>query len=649
MRSLRLLALVGLVCLAAGTAAEAAVLEVDASAACPGAGTPVAPFCTIGLAAAAAAPGDTVNVAPGAYREQVTPPASGAAGLPITYRASAPGARVLGTESLSDPGLWSPATATAWSTPFDPDTNTRQVFVDGERLVEVASVAALVTDSFFFDAVAEVLYVDIGGANPGTRALEAGARSFGFDVSGRSNVVVQGFEVSGQNTAAIRVRAAAEVAIRDNQTLRARAFGIVVEGTASPLVTTGPVEISGNESAETDGDGIRLRIHVDEASVSGNVSHHNRGHGIFATETTDSVFSGNELHDNVNPDGVSTTGLLLDAASHRNLVERNLAYANQDTGFQVTGGVLGGTLVRNQDNVLVRNISHSNGDHGFDNRESDGTRLISNTAYGNSNDGFSIEGNVAGITLVNNIGANNGVLSGGNDLFVDTGSTTGFAADYDVWWNDAGIGAHRIEFAGAEYDTIAAFQAATGQEAHGSDLDPRFADPAAGDFHPGADGSAIDSANAAVAGFQALDFDNLPPLDLPLVPNTGAGVPDFADRGALEYLDEAPTAKLRVSPKKIEPGESVTADASASSDDLGIVSYRFDWGDGTVTTQPGPIATHTFTSPGVHHVRVTVTDGSGQTAAAQQPVQVKASKVKAATTATTKATKPAKEPKAPKR
>ena len=634
-------------CLGAGAPAGAVVFEVNAGAACPGAGTPAAPFCTIGQAAAVAAPGDTVNVAPGAYREQVTPPASGAAGLPILYRASAPGARVLGTDSLSAAGLWSPATATGWSTPFDPATNPRQVFVDGARLREVGALAALVPGSFFYDAAAAVLYVDIGGANPGTHAVEAGARSFGFDVNGRSQIVVQGFEVSGQNTAGIRVRAAANVAIRGNEVSQARAFAIVVEGTAAPLVTTSLVEISDNETSETDGDGIRLRVLVDEATVRGNVSHHNVGHGIFGTETTDSTFSGNELHDNVNPNGVSTTGLLLDAGSHRNLVERNLAHANQDSGFQVTGGTLNGTLVRNQDNVLVRNISFENGDHGFDNRESDGTRLISNTAYGNQNDGFSIEGNVAGATLANNIGADNGVLTGGNDLFVDTGSTLGFTADYDVWWNAPGVTANRIEFAGVAYDTIAAFQAATGQEANGSDLDPRLEDPAAGDFHPGLDGSAIDGSNAGVAGFQALDFDGLPPLDVPAVPDTGAGVPTFADRGALEYLDQGPTAKLRVAPRRIQPGESATADASESTDDIGIVSYRFEWGDGTVTTQPGPIATHQFNAPGVHHVRLTVTDVSGQTARAQQPVQVREGRVRAATQ--TKAPKAPKPPKPAKK
>jgi PKD repeat protein len=544
---------------------------------------------------------------------------------------------VLGTESLSDPALWVAAGPTAWSTPFDPDTNTRQVFVDGVRLTEAASLAALAPNGFFYDAVAAVLTVDLGGPNPGTRDVEAGARSFGFDVANRSHVVVQGFEVIGQNTSGIRVRASANVAIRNNVASNARSFGIVAEGTTAPLVPTTDLELSGNEAFANGDGGLRLRTGVSGASLLGNVSHDNLQHGILVTETTDSRIAGNELFRNARPGGVSTTGLLLDAGSRRIQVERNLAYANQDTGFQVSGGTLGGVLVRNEDVVLVRNISFGNGDHGFDNRECDRVLLVSNTSYGNTNDGFSIEGNAANVVLANNIGANNG----GNDLFVANDSIGGFTADYDVWWNAGSIASPEIEFAGVAYQSVADFNAATGQEAHGSGLDPLLEDPAAGDLHPRAGGSAVDAANAAAPGFQALDFDGLPPVDLPGVPNTGAGVPEFADRGALEAVDETPTARLRVSPRRTAPGVSVVADASSSSDDVGIVSYRFDWGDGSSETLPISSATHTYGAAGVYHVRVTVIDSAGQTDTAQQPVQVRAARVKA--------TKAAKATKAPKR
>jgi len=596
--------------------ALALVWQVNgASASCSdaGAGDLVQPFCTISRGAAAAVPGDTVNVAPADYREIVVVPADG-----VSYT-GAPGARVLGTENLSG-GAWAPATATAWSIPYDPDTNPRQVWVNDVRLLEITtSPADLVPNSFYYDGVGDILYVDIGGPNPGLQDVEAGAYSFGFDVVGRSGVVVQGFEVLGQNTNGIRVRTGTDVTVRGNRVHRARSFGILVEGTTTPTVSDAVV-VESNETFENGDSGIRLRTGVTNAAVSGNVSHHNRNHGISTSDTSDGWIAGNELYANARPGGVSTTGLLLDDGSHRNQVERNLAYANQDTGFQVNGTA---GVVTNVGNAFVRNISHSNGDHGFDIRESDGTLLVSNTAYGNTNDGFSVEGNSTNTALANNVGVDNGVLTGGNDLWVDVGSTTGFTADYDVWHNTGAGTAHKIEYDGVEYDTVAAFRAATGHEQQGSDADPLLADPAAGDFEPGLGGSAIDSANAAAAGFQAPDFFGQTPIDIATVANTGAGVPTFADRGAVERRDAPPSARLTVSPRRASIGQLVQASGAGSTDDDAVVSYRFDFGDGTVITQASPVASHAYASRGNFKVRLTVTDSAGQTASKQQPVQVR--------------------------
>jgi hypothetical protein len=603
--------------LVAASPALATVWEVNgASAACTdaGAGTLAQPFCTIGRGAAAAVAGDTVNVAAGDYREIVVVPADG-----VTYT-GAPGARVLGTENLSDPALWAPATATAWSIFYDPDTNPRQVWVNDVRLSEVTTgIGDLVANSFFYDAVNAILTVDVGGANPGLSNVEAGAYSFGFDVSGHTGVVVQGFEVKGHNTSGIRVRTGTNVTVRGNRVHRARSFGILVEGTATPTVSDG-VKVESNDVFDNGDSGIRLRTGTIRAEVSGNESHDNRNHGIATTDTTDSWIAGNELYRNARPGGVSSTGLILDDGSHRNQVERNRAYANQDSGFQVSGSA---GVVRNADNVFVRNVSDANGDHGFDVRESDGTVLVSNTAYGNVNDGFSIEGNSAGTSVFNNIGVNNGVLTGGNDLWVAVGATAGFTSNYNVWHNTGAGTAHKIEYDGVEYDTVVAFRLATGHELNGSGADPQLVNPAAGDFMPGTSGSAIDNANAAAAGFQALDFFGQAPIDLVGVANTGAGVPNYADRGAVERRDAAPKARLDVFPRRVSRFFPVLASAIGSSDDDRIVSYRFDWGDGTASVSATPLAVHSYRARGTFHVRLTVTDSAGQTATAQQPVVVR--------------------------
>jgi PKD repeat protein len=57
-------------------------------------------------------------------------------------------------------------------------------------------------------------------------------------------------------------------------------------------------------------------------------------------------------------------------------------------------------------------------------------------------------------------------------------------------------------------------------------------------------------------------------------------------------------------------GDELTFDGSSSSDSDGsIVSYEWDFGDGTTTT--GAIVTHIFKAPGTCAVTLKVTDDDG--------------------------------------
>ncbi|HEV7990644.1 MAG TPA: PKD domain-containing protein [Gemmatimonadaceae bacterium] len=62
-------------------------------------------------------------------------------------------------------------------------------------------------------------------------------------------------------------------------------------------------------------------------------------------------------------------------------------------------------------------------------------------------------------------------------------------------------------------------------------------------------------------------------------------------------------------------------DGSTSSDDVGIVKYTWDWGNGRSESHSGPTATNTFTA-GTYNVTLTVTDGGGLTGSITKSVVV---------------------------
>ncbi|MGN9774912.1 right-handed parallel beta-helix repeat-containing protein [Micromonospora sp. H33] len=122
----------------------------------------------------------------------------------------------------------------------------------------------------------------------------------------------------------------------------------------------------------------------------------------------------------------------------------------------------------------------------------------------------------------------------------------------------------------------------------------------------------IDSANSAAPGFAATEMFGSHRVDDPAVANTGAGPIPFADRGPQEHLHNAdPVPRLSVS---IEPGTGVvTLDASASKPGWApIVSYRFDFGDGTVVTQSGPVVRHRYEKYGTYYLEVVARDAAGR-------------------------------------
>lgn len=87
-----------------------------------------------------------------------------------------------------------------------------------------------------------------------------------------------------------------------------------------------------------------------------------------------------------------------------------------------------------------------------------------------------------------------------------------------------------------------------------------------------------------------------------------------------------PSAAFTATPVTGAAPLTVSVNASGSTDvDGTIVSYAWNWGDGT--TGSGVIANHSYTSDGNYTITLTVTDNDGHTGTASQPVEVASSAV----------------------
>lgn len=96
---------------------------------------------------------------------------------------------------------------------------------------------------------------------------------------------------------------------------------------------------------------------------------------------------------------------------------------------------------------------------------------------------------------------------------------------------------------------------------------------------------------------------------------------------------QPPIANFAYSPQQPFKGETVTFNASISYDrDGSITSYKWDFGDGNVTTVTNPIITHIYVAQGTYTVRLTVTDNDGLSHSTTKSITVTADSTPPTTT-----------------
>jgi parallel beta-helix repeat protein len=423
----------------------------------------------------------------------------------------------------------------------------------------------------------------------------------GFTISGRSWITVNGFTVTGTSGYGISVTSSAHITLSGNH-----------------------VSYSGHPVSGQTRSGIRLG-NVTDSLVSGNTADHNTYAGIELNNgSTRNEVKANVTFSNARGYERAAPGIRLYAAPG-NIVDGNVSHHNEDSGIEAYPG--------SNNTLIYNNVTFNNGDHGIDDLTCTGQRIIANTAYKNVTAGINVEGGSTGATLANNVSVDNGIRSPRthSDIRIENGSTAGTTMDYDLVYLT--VPDTILIWSSTSYSSLAAFRAASGQEAHGIQADPRWTSPSTGDFHLTAGSPAIDSGNSGASGQPGTDIEGNPRVDDPGTQNTGVGPRPYDDRGAYEFQsgpapDAPPNAALSVAPSSGTAPLQATADASGSTDTdaTPIATYAFDFGDGSpaVGPQAGATATHTYTATGTYTVTVTLTDTGGLSSTASAQVVVTA-------------------------
>lgn len=546
-------------------------------------GTELAPYCTINSAMAAHnGPGVTIIVKPGVYREQVTVNNSGSAGLPFVFQAQGPGVIVEGADDFSDPALWVSAGTGVWRA-ASVAALPNQVFADGARLTVTNLAPGSMPDNSFSFVAGQGLYVKLAsGDSPALHAALVGKRTHGFSIFGRSYVTVSGFEVQHQEQ---------------------RGFNL-----GNTTSATSDLSILGNTVRQTFNYGI-VSINCQRNIIDGNNVSYAGFHGIGLTNgTTQSVVCNNEVSYSVDPAVRRANGIFLSAATSNRLFGNSLHH-NDDTGLHFSAA--------SNDNVSFHNRSWLNGDHGFDHLATSGTRHVNDIAYGNHVDGFSFEGNSPNNSVHNSIAVDNGLTTGGNDLWVDLNSSVGFVSDHNIFYNSTPE--TPIKYITTSYLTLDAYRLASNQDAHSKQADPLFIGAGAGNFAIGAGSPAIDAAHAGVPNWPTADLGGMAPVDDTHIPDTGEGVPTFADMGVFEFVPPADQAPVVTAPPSFNAviGQQISFTVTASDPDGDPIS-SLTWSSNKATAVAGAtfvpsadntsgVFTWTPTVPMNGNVRVTFT------------------------------------------
>jgi parallel beta-helix repeat protein len=314
------------------------------------------------------------------------------------------------------------------------------------------------------------------------------------------------------------------------------ADGIYVSSGDHLTITGNTVSGAGRPAQSQTAPGISIRG-TKASVVSGNDTHHNNGTGILLTSgATGITVTSNTA--SFNAEGFRRNANGINVISPGNFVLRNVTHDNEDSGIQFyTGG---------DNNLAALNVTYNNGDHGIDDLNVNGGRLIGNTVFRNCTTGINVEGTSGNYQVVNNVAVDNAVYPAYNgiacarragNIGIWDSAPASTTVDHNlVWLTKPG----KMYAFKTTYTSLAAMQAATGQEANGVQADPRFAGAAGWNLRLLAGSPGIDRGDSGASGAQSSDVAGDPRVDDPATANTYAEGPRrYDDLGAYEYQPPA--------------------------------------------------------------------------------------------------------------
>lgn len=477
--------------------APSAIIYVNDDAPPGGDGSFAAPFQTIQEGVDRAGPGTLVSVADGAYRENITFPASGTAGKWIQVRAEGGGAILDGSEVLAA-DIWVPheSRSRVWFAGIG--TAISYLARDQKRYYKYDDLQSLLDgrghgnvdmkEGWFYDAGASRLYVR-SLDNPALHTWNLPRLSHAFDVDGRDWIWIEGFEIrfygAGSSGCGVCATNASHLTIRRNR-IHNLQLGVFVNWTGGEdrgndtrieynEIYDPPVnewQWKSVKGTSMEGTAIVLRGHIG-AIVRGNDLHH-----IF-----NGIYSGSSA-------ALENPAVALDADIYNNRIHHI-----SDDALEPEGACVNQRFRNNRVDTMLVGVSLAPVTHGpvwvmrsaFGNfsgtsikwdMNSDGVALIYHNTSWTGVPGLNA---MSMIRPAHNAVMRNNIFQGNGYAFEEpfTGST-GHDWNFDNWHTTRRI--PHFKWEKVDYNNIVALCAATRLECNGHESPPGLNNPGGGDF-----------------------------------------------------------------------------------------------------------------------------------------------------------------------